>query len=91
MGTGQGRNWYNLSDPTLDGLLDEQLGILDEEERAEKIREIQRYALTEVLAIIPVWTYETRWEYAPEMQDFFRHASYGFNGIEASWLSPTSE
>ena len=89
MGTGQGRNWYNLSDPTLDALLDEQLGILDEEERAEKIREIQRYALTEVLAIIPVWTYETRWEYAPEMKDFFRHASYGFNGIEASWLAPT--
>ena len=91
MGTGQGRNWYNISDPELDGLLDEQLGILDEEERIKAVQEIQRYALTELLAIIPVWTTLTRWSYAPEVRDFYRHASYGFNGIEASWLAPAEE
>jgi len=88
MGTGQGRNWYNISDPTLDELLDEQLGILDEAERIDAVQDIQRYALTELLAIIPVWTYETRWSYAPEVRDFYRHASYGFNGIEQAWLAP---
>ena len=90
MGTGQGRNWYNISDPELDALLDEQLGLLDEEERIKAVQEIQRYALTELLAIIPVWTYDTRWSYAPNVRDFYRHASYGFNGLEASWLEPAS-
>jgi peptide/nickel transport system substrate-binding protein len=90
MGTGQGRNWYNISDPTLDGLLDEQLGITDPDARAEKIREIQRYALTELMNPIPVWTYFTRWNYAPEFKNFYRHASYGFNGLESTWLEPTS-
>ncbi|MEM7326378.1 MAG: ABC transporter substrate-binding protein [Actinomycetota bacterium] len=86
MGTGQGRNWYNISDPVLDDLLTEQLGIVDPDARAEKIREIQRYALTELLNPIPVWTYFTRWNYAPEFKNFFRHASYGFNGLETTWL-----
>ena len=90
MGTGQGRNWYNISDPELDALLDEQLGLVDPEERAEKIREIQRYALTEVMNPIPVWTVLTRWNYAPEFKNFFRHASYGFNGLERAWLEPSS-
>ncbi len=90
MGTGQGRNWYNLSDPTLDALLDEQLGLVDPDERAAKIQDIQRYALTEVMNPIPVWTYFTRWNYAPEFKNFFRHASYGYNGLEAAWLEPTS-
>ena len=89
MGTGQGRNWYNISDPELDALLDEQLGLLDEDERIAAVQDIQRYALTELLAIIPVWTYETRWSYSPEVRDFYRHASYGFNGIEESWLAPS--
>ena len=90
MGTGQGRNWYNLSDPELDSLLDEQLGILDPEARAEKVREIQRYALENVMNPIPVWTYFTQWNYAPEFKNFFRHASYGYNGLEATWLEPSS-
>ncbi|MCP4224952.1 MAG: ABC transporter substrate-binding protein, partial [Actinomycetia bacterium] len=90
MGTGGGRNWYNISDPELDALLDEQLGLVDPDERADKIREIQRYALENVMNPIPVWTYQTRWAYAPELTNFFRHASYGFNGLEAAWLVPES-
>lgn len=88
MGTGAGRNWYNISDPELDALLDEQLGMVDFDERAEKIREIQRYALENVMNPIPVWTYLTRWNYAPSVQDFYRHASYGYNGLESAWLTP---
>ncbi len=90
MGTGAGRNWYNISDPVLDGLLDEQLGMTDADARAEKIREIQRYTLENLMNPIPVWTYLTQWNYAPEFKNFFRHASYGFNGLEGAWLQPAS-
>lgn len=87
MRTGAARNWYNLSDPTLDAMLDEQLSIVDKDERAEMIKEIQRYALESVMNPIPVWTYFTRWAYAPGVENFYRHASYGFNGIERVWLN----
>ncbi len=90
MGTGAGRNWYNISDPELDALLDEQLGIIDPAERAEKIKEIQRYALENLMNPIPVWTVLTRWAYAPDFTNFYRHASYGFNGLEETWLAPSS-
>jgi len=90
MGTGAGRNWYNISDPELDALLTEQLGIVDADARAEKIQEIQRYALENVMNPIPIWTYPTRWAYSPDFANFFRHASYGFNGLESTWLEPTS-
>lgn len=91
MGTGAGRNWYNISDPELDTQLDEQLGLVDPQERIAKIQDIQRYALENVMNPIPVWTYFTRWNYAPEFKNFFRHASYGFNGLETSYLEPVAE
>jgi peptide/nickel transport system substrate-binding protein len=86
MQTDAARNWYNISDPQLDAMLDEQLTILDRDERAEKIKEIQRYALENVMNPIPTWTYLTQWSYAPEFRNFYRHASYGFPGIERAWL-----
>ncbi|MEM9563972.1 MAG: ABC transporter substrate-binding protein [Actinomycetota bacterium] len=87
MRTGAARNWYNLSDPDLDALIDEQLTIVDPAERAEKIREIQRYALENVMNPIPVWTYFSQWSYSPQVQNFFRHGSYGYAGIERVWLA----
>ena len=87
MRTDGARNWYNLSDPELDALIDEQLTIVDPDERAEKIREIQRYALENVMNPIPVWTYFSQWSYAPRVENFYRHGSYGYAGIERVWLS----
>ncbi len=87
MRTGAARNWYNLSDPELDALIDEQLTIVDPDERAEKIREIQRYALENVMNPIPVWTYFSQWSYSPRVQNFYRHGSYGYAGIERVWLA----
>jgi peptide/nickel transport system substrate-binding protein len=86
MGTGSSRNWYNISDPDLDVLLDEQLGMIDPGARTEKIKEIQRYALENVMNPIPVWTYLTQWVYAPEFQGYYRHNAYGFTGLAYSWL-----
>ena len=80
------RNWFNIDDPVLDDLLNEQLGIVDVDERIAKIQDIQRYALENVLNPIPVWTYFTQWTLSPEVQDFYRHASYGYAGIQRVWL-----
>jgi peptide/nickel transport system substrate-binding protein len=88
MQTGAARNWYNISDPELDAMLDEQLTLLDPEERADKIREIQRYALENVMNPIPTWTYLTQWSYSPRVRNFHRHASYGFPGLERTWVAP---
>jgi peptide/nickel transport system substrate-binding protein len=88
MGTGSSRNWYNISDPGLDVLLEEQLGILDPAARADKVMEIQRYALENVMNPIPVWTYLTQWSYAPEFKGYYRHNAYGFTGLAYSWLDP---
>ncbi len=87
LATGASRNWYNISDPELDALLDAQLGLTDPDERAEAIQEIQRYVLENLLNPIPVWTYLTRWAYSPEFTNFFRHASYGYPGLERAWLA----
>jgi len=88
--TGASRNWYNISDPTLDTMLDEQLGLTDAGERAAAIQEIQRYVLEEVMNPIPVWTYLTQWTSAPDFQGYYRHNAYGFTGIEYAWLEPES-
>ena len=85
------RNWYGIDDPDLDALLDAQLSIVDPVERAEAIKEIQRYALTEVVNPIPVWTYFTQWNYSTRVQDFYRHASYGYAGIERVWLDDSGD
>lgn len=86
MGTGEGRNWYNISEPELDELLDEQLGMTDPAARQEKIKEIQRWVFENLMNPIPVWTYFTRWNYSPIVQDFYRHASYGLVSMEHTWL-----
>ncbi|MFV0523470.1 MAG: ABC transporter substrate-binding protein [Acidimicrobiales bacterium] len=90
MHTNGGRNWYNISDPTLDGMLEDQLGILDPDDRADKIKEIQVYALENVMDPIPVWTVLTQWSYSPEVKNFYRQASYGFPGLAYTYLEPQS-
>lgn len=81
------RNWYGINDPVLEEMMNEQLSIIDPEARAEKIMEIQRYALENVMNPIPVWTTLTQWTYSPEVTNFYRHGSYGFAGIERVWLA----
>lgn len=84
--TDGGRNWYNLSDPTLDALLNEQLELVDAAERTEKILEIQRYIADNMLAPIPVWAQVTDAQYSPRLRNYWRHFSYGMPGIQHVWL-----
>lgn len=46
-------NSYGLNDPKLDSLIDAQARELDPRRRAEIVRELQRYFLEHVLAVIP--------------------------------------
>lgn len=87
MSTDGSRNWYNISDPALDALIDEQLNIVDTDERAEKIMEIQRYAFENVMNPIPVWTTLTQWTYSPGLTGFYRHGSYGYANLDSAWLA----
>ncbi|MEZ5229062.1 MAG: ABC transporter substrate-binding protein [Acidimicrobiales bacterium] len=87
MGSEGARNWYGISDPALDEMLAEQLTIVDPGERAEKIKEIQVYALENLMNPIPVWTTLTQWTYSPRLQGFYRHGSYGYANLDRAWLA----
>lgn len=79
------RNWYNISDPELDKLLDEQRTILDVEKRKQYIYEIQRYVLENVVNPIPITTYYTKTPIQPYVRDSFPHASYGYGYLKDVW------
>src|SRR5690625_1570097 len=80
------RNWYNTKDPDLDKMLDEQRMILDEDERLERLHEIQRYILENVLNPIPVSTYYVMSPYQPYVKNYEPHASYGYIHMKNVWL-----
>ncbi|MFY0743070.1 ABC transporter substrate-binding protein [Solibacillus silvestris] len=83
--TNGSRNWYNISDPELDKLLDEQRTILDVEKRKQYIYEIQRYVLENVVNPIPITTYYTKTPIQPYVRDSYPHASYGYGYLKDVW------
>lgn len=80
------RNWYNTKDPELDQMLDEQRMILDEDERLEKVHEIQRFVLENILNPIPVSTYYVMSPHQPYVKNYETHASYGHIHMKNVWL-----
>ena len=84
--TNGSRNWYNISDPALDKMLDEQRLILDVEERKQYVYEIQRYVLENLMNPIPLTTYYTRTPRQPYVRDSYPHASYGYGYLKDVWL-----
>lgn len=86
LSTDGSRNWYNISDPTLDALLEEQLSLLDRDERIAKLQEIQRYVFENVMSPVHAWTYLLKGRYQPWVKGYYRHASYGLLGMEYTWL-----
>ena len=85
-GTGASRNWFGISDPELDQMLTEQLGILDEEERVEAVHDIQRYIVENVMNPIPVWNYATYANVSDRVCDYFPDPNYGFHEYRRIWL-----
>ncbi|MEK5080729.1 ABC transporter substrate-binding protein [Solibacillus sp. FSL W7-1436] len=84
--TNGSRNWYNISDPELDKMLDEQRTILDVEERKKYVYDIQRYVLENVVNPIPITTYYTKTPIQPYVRDSYPHASYGYGYLKDIWL-----
>ncbi len=80
------RNWYNISDPKLDDMLIEQTGILDEAERTEKIKEIQRYVLENLVNPIYVWTVPSRVLISERVRDFNPQPAYGYPELVSTWM-----
>jgi peptide/nickel transport system substrate-binding protein len=65
------KNSFNLSDPTLDQMLEAQREEFDEERRRELVYDIQRYLLDNVVArldYIALINRGTRWPYCKNMQ-----------------------
>lgn len=84
--TGSPRNWFGVSDPELDKMLDEQRVMLNEEERIEKVHDIQRYLLENVVNPIPLVTNNVYSPRHPYVKNYHPHASYGSIHMKDIWL-----
>lgn len=80
------RNWFGVNDPELDKMLNEQRIILDEEERKQKVYEIQRYVLEKVVNPIPLVTNSVFSPRHPYVKNYHPHASYGNIHMKDIWL-----
>lgn len=80
------RNWFGVNDPELDQMLDEQRVILNEEERKQKVYDIQRYILEEVVNPIPLVTNSVFSPRHPHVKNYHPHASYGNIHMKDIWL-----
>jgi peptide/nickel transport system substrate-binding protein len=84
--TGAGRNWWNVSDPKLDAMLDEQTRILDREERIEAVQDIQRYILTDVVNPVQTWSTPNRSPRQPWVHGWYPQFVYGYFTMKQTWL-----
>jgi peptide/nickel transport system substrate-binding protein len=88
------KNSFNLSDPTLDQMLDAQREEFDQERRQQLVHDIQRYLLDKVVArldYISIINRGTRWpycknmEYAPWMGDLYCRADVWLDSNEPTF------
>lgn len=84
--TGSPRNWFGVSDPDLDKMLDEQRVMLDEDERVKAVHDIQRYILTDVVNPIPLVSNYIFSPRHPYVKNYHPHASYGNIHMKDVWL-----
>lgn len=81
------KNWYGISIPELDKMLEEQRLIVDEKERIQKVQDIQRYALENVVNPIPLTTHITKSPVQSYLENWYPHASYGSIHMKSVWLN----
>lgn len=84
--TNGAHNWFGISDPTLDEMLEKQRRMLNEDERKAEVHDIQRYILEEVVNPIPVVTQYIWVPVPPYLKDRHTHASYGNIHMKNMWL-----
>lgn len=86
LGTGSPRNWFGISSPELDEMLDEQISIMDEDERIEKVQDIQRYVIENIMDPIPTWLAVTELVLGPDVRGYHYQPQYGLNPYKYLWL-----
>jgi peptide/nickel transport system substrate-binding protein len=80
------RNWWNISDPELDAMVEEQRTILDEDERIAQIQDTQRWMLENLQNPLQVWGYDTEVIVGPTVKGYHTQPQYGFNHYAYLWL-----
>ncbi|MCW2602929.1 MAG: peptide transporter substrate-binding protein [Pseudonocardiales bacterium] len=86
--TGGTRNWFNISDPKLDALIAEQRGILDKDERAKKLAEINTYILQNVANPVMSYTVSNPSVQAAYVHDVWTSPLYATGYWRNLWLGP---
>lgn len=84
--TGASRNWFAISDPKLDEMLDKQRTIVDQEERVSLVRDIQEYVATDVVNPMPLWSQMTRTPRQPWVKGWNAQPSYGYPWMPDVWI-----
>lgn len=82
------RNWYNINDPQLDALINQQRGELDKGAREKQIQEIQRYIIQNVSNPVPLYVYDGLSIYKDYLHDAWPHPDYGTRHQAKMWLGP---
>jgi peptide/nickel transport system substrate-binding protein len=82
------RNWYGISDPELDRVIDEQRGELDRAKREALLHDIQRYIIENVSNPVPLYVYNGLSIYQSYLHDVWPHPDYGTRHQARIWLGP---
>lgn len=80
------RNWWNISDPELDAMVEEQRTILDPDERIDQIKDTQRWMMENLLNPLQIWGYDTEVIVGPAVNGYHTQPQYGFNHYAYLWL-----
>jgi peptide/nickel transport system substrate-binding protein len=84
------RNWFNSGGPEVDAMIAEQRSTIDEDERAAKLDELNRYISTEVLN--PILGFQTG-NYLvtqPYVHNMYNHPSYARGYMVDVWLDSSA-
>ncbi len=82
------RNWYNISDPQLDQMINAQRGELDRPARERMIQDAQRYIIENVSNPVPLYVYDGLSIYKDYLHDAWPHPDYGTRHQAKMWLGP---
>ena len=84
--TGAARNWFGVSDPLLDRMLEQQTRIIVEPARVDQDKVIQRYLMEEVVNPIQLWSPAVVNPQQGWVKGWHPIASYGFPWMTRVWL-----
>lgn len=86
-----GRNWNGVDDPALDEMIMEQRTITDPAEREEKLKEIQRYIITDVSSPLSLYVYDAQTLLSGDVHGYYVHPDYSSREYMNIWLAEGGE